>query len=143
MPAKKYKEDRKVSVDKSLRKDWIEALESGKYSLGKDCLRRGNCYCPLGVLADIVAKKYPNKVRVTQNDGVYAYDGSSFVLPSSVVALAGLHDAGGGFMDKQRRNRLTETVELSISNVWDSGMYTISEIVKILKNPQSHVFVDA
>lgn len=37
-----------------LAKEWAEALRSGKYNQGKQCLRLGEKYCCLGVLADVM-----------------------------------------------------------------------------------------
>jgi hypothetical protein len=32
---------------------WVEALRSGKYRQGRYALRSGNCFCVLGVCADV------------------------------------------------------------------------------------------
>lgn len=47
-----------------LAKRWIEALRSGKYEQGKYALRTSdNCYCCLGVLADVAKPDgWSNKV---------------------------------------------------------------------------------
>ena len=46
--------------------EWYETLRSGKYGQGTGSMRRVDengkmCYCPLGVLAEIGAKKYPRE----------------------------------------------------------------------------------
>ncbi|MES2366991.1 MAG: hypothetical protein V4563_14040 [Pseudomonadota bacterium] len=38
-----------------LAKQWVAALRSGKYKQGKGKLRRGDEFCCLGVLCDLVA----------------------------------------------------------------------------------------
>lgn len=37
---------------------WIAALRSGKYQQVSGVLRRGDCYCGLGVLADVMGCKW-------------------------------------------------------------------------------------
>lgn len=42
-------------MDASLKREWLEALRSGKYKQGKLCLRdQDNAFCCLGVLCDLV-----------------------------------------------------------------------------------------
>jgi len=41
------------SIAKALGQRWYEALCSGHYAQGRGFLRRGDCYCPFGVLCDI------------------------------------------------------------------------------------------
>jgi len=53
---------RKYKLPKESRKQWLEALESGKYKQGKSRLQNANNYCCLGVYGDIVgAKRMSNK----------------------------------------------------------------------------------
>lgn len=43
-------------IPDNIKQVWIDALRSGKYRQGNSQLRdKFNCYCPLGVLADIIA----------------------------------------------------------------------------------------
>ena len=44
----------KPKIDKALIEQWIAALRSGGYAQGKGALRRGNKFCCLGVLCDLV-----------------------------------------------------------------------------------------
>ncbi len=41
-------------MNKEVKDKWIEALESGKYKQGQENLRKGDKYCCLGVLCDII-----------------------------------------------------------------------------------------
>lgn len=41
-------------MNKEIKKDWINALKSGKYKQGQGKLRDNNCYCCLGILCDII-----------------------------------------------------------------------------------------
>lgn len=43
------------TLDPELKAKWLEALRSGQYKQGQKCLRTDdNCYCCLGVLADVM-----------------------------------------------------------------------------------------
>jgi hypothetical protein len=44
-------------MGKSLKARWIKALRSGEYKQGFGHLRKGDCFCANGVLADIVDPK--------------------------------------------------------------------------------------
>lgn len=41
-------------MNQEIKKQWVEALRSGKYKQGKFKLKRNDQYCCLGVLCDIV-----------------------------------------------------------------------------------------
>jgi hypothetical protein len=44
-------------MKKEIKKKWIDALRSGEYKQTRGRLRFDDCYCALGVLADIVVKE--------------------------------------------------------------------------------------
>jgi hypothetical protein len=41
-------------MDAEIKTKWVEALRSGKYAQGRNRLRRGDTFCCLGVLCDLV-----------------------------------------------------------------------------------------
>lgn len=45
-------------MKKELKKKWVEALRSGKYSQGKNYLRKGDSYCCLGVLCEVAGLEW-------------------------------------------------------------------------------------
>jgi hypothetical protein len=50
--------DSNATMDPELKKEWVEALRSGRYKQGKNTLRtKDDEYCCLGVLCDIAAQK--------------------------------------------------------------------------------------
>ena len=148
MPAKTiYRPRAKDSYDfkcvASIKQEWITALESGKYKLGYGALHQDDMFCPLGVLADVVSKKFPKKVKVTKVGNRYLYDECGLVLPTSIVHIAGLERADGGFVDRYTNYHLPENVELSLATLWDHKLLRgVSDIVKLLKNNRIHMFVN-
>ncbi len=42
---------------KEIMQKWIDALRSGSYTQMRGSLRKGDCFCALGVLCDIYAKE--------------------------------------------------------------------------------------
>lgn len=63
-------------LDPEVKKRWLEALRSGKYSQGKGALRSPEGFCCLGVLCDALDP--------SQWDGC-DYDSEMLVLPAAVV----------------------------------------------------------
>jgi|SRR6185436_2774286 len=45
-------------MEAQLKEKWVEALRSGKYEQGKRALRKGNSFCCLGVLCDVMGAKW-------------------------------------------------------------------------------------
>tara|TARA_B110000908_G_C9898054_1_gene289780 strand:- start:223 stop:531 length:309 start_codon:yes stop_codon:yes gene_type:complete len=43
-------------MDKDIKKLWVDALNSGDYQQNYGMLKKGECYCCLGVLTDIHAQ---------------------------------------------------------------------------------------
>ena len=98
---------------KEKRREWIEALRSGKYEQTQNYLRSGNSFCCLGVLCDISGidkwdESFINHIPYGKNT----------VMPTSdVTKLVNLSD---------RRARL-----LTLAN--DSGK-TFNEIADIIES---------
>lgn len=77
-----------------IKRRWVKALLSGKYTQGKGKLRSNDDeFCCLGVLCDL-AEQDGVKMRVneTERDG-FRYDGSRGVPPESVAKWAGMSNA--------------------------------------------------
>lgn len=72
-------------MNKRVKKLWIRALRSGKYTQAKDVLRDGDSFCCLGVLCDLHSG--------TRNGAEWSdefYMGRSGTLPQAVVDWADL-----------------------------------------------------
>lgn len=106
------------------RKLWTAALRSGEYQQIKRQLRSPNGFCCLGVACD-VAVKNGLSVRIeeelTLSVPMYRYDGSSAVLPYSVVRWYGLSDVEGGFWEPNDKRsclyRKNDTDELPFGEI--------------------------
>lgn len=44
-------------MNKKLKAKWVAALRSGEYRQTTGCLKEGDCYCCLGVLAEVAGKR--------------------------------------------------------------------------------------
>jgi hypothetical protein len=79
-------------------KRWVSALNSGRYSQTRHCLRDGTGYDPLGVLADISGLGYYSDVPVEEGEehkprGFLLYDDGETAPPTvlgQLETLAGL-----------------------------------------------------
>ena len=79
-------------MNKEIKARWVEALRSGNYKQGRYNLRRGNFYCCLGVLCDVV-KDEVNYDWLPLQDSIgtfYRFDRADEVLPDSVASYADL-----------------------------------------------------
>ena len=78
---------------------WVDALRSGKYKQGKDCLAYAGHFCCLGVLCELALE---SGVRISKDDdtqGLVHYGGSSTYLPRPVRDWACLKTARGHYGD--------------------------------------------
>lgn len=76
-------------------KKWVAALRSGNYRQGMGQLCSDDGYCCLGVACDVAVKSgLPIKVE-TSADQTTSYDGSSCLLPLSVMGWLGLKGRTG------------------------------------------------
>lgn len=71
-------------MNPEIKKQWVDALRSGDYKQGKNCLRFENRFCCLGVLCDIYTKTNVNK----QWDHNYALMDTTKFLPQEVKTWA-------------------------------------------------------
>lgn len=85
-------------MNEQVKKQWVEALRSGKYQQGREQLRVGleDGYCCLGVLCDLHAQATGNEWSKVDGpyynvDGpYYTYLGEAYFPPNEVAAWAGL-----------------------------------------------------
>lgn len=86
-------------MKKEIADEWIRVLRSGQYRQGKQRLRRGDQFCCLGVLCEIAVSAGqpilvidPDESFLESRDRqrVWAYDGETTGLPTSVANWAGI-----------------------------------------------------
>lgn len=73
-----------------LKEQWVAALRSGEYKQGPGWLRRGDKFCCLGVLCDLVA---PEDWTLTGGDewvGTFVNGGETQTLPEPILNKADL-----------------------------------------------------
>lgn len=91
-------------MDKDIKRRWVEALRSGKYTQGKGKLFEDykNAFCCLGVLCDIqgIPRADIGLYSITPftMDGVPGFEAIHGVIPDDVASnLAGMNDKGEDF----------------------------------------------
>lgn len=140
MSRTKTKTNRNTEME--LRKEWASALRSGKYKQGSCCLRKDDLYCPLGVLAELVAKKYPKAVTISKDaQGRTTYNGDALLLTEEITSKIGLVGPDGAFRDTTGKYMagLEENVECSLATIADRGA-TFSQVADLIDNPKSRLF---
>ena len=72
-------------MKKDIADKWVAALRSGEYKQAYGRLKKGDAYCCLGVLCDVLGREFSNG----ECEGIGAY------LPESVVKEAGMSSRNG------------------------------------------------
>lgn len=88
-------------MNPEIKREWVEALRSGKYKQGSGRLRDDtDRYCCLGVLCDIVKDRIGG-AHWSASVGCYDFSApgsfdSASIIPLSVVKLTGVENEWGG-----------------------------------------------
>lgn len=98
-------------MDKSIKTQWLTLLEVTPKCRG--ALRRGNCYCALGVLCTI----YDKTKWTVDKDVDHVFMGNYASLPTEVQRWAGLSDA-----------QVQKVMEIS-----DLSLDSFDEVIKYIK----------
>jgi hypothetical protein len=101
-------------VNKEYKEKWVEALRSGKYKQGKGCLKKGDEYCCLGVLCDIVDPEY------------LGVNGHRSHLPYHILDKTGMETPDG------RLNYNVHTF-ISLIGLNDGAEYTFDQIADVIE----------
>lgn len=109
----------KKPMNREIRDQWVEELESGRFPQGRNVLRStDDKYCCLGVLCEIAVQAGVIEPPIEATYDAYKYGGWSVgSLPDSVLAWSGLD--------------YREQIKLSDFN--DSG-YSFDYIAKYIRN---------
>lgn len=79
-------------MDAGPAQQWIQALRSDHYKQGRGQLRKGNTFCALGVLCDVVKPQGWAK----NGFGVWAHDGQGTALSRDFAVELGMRVAQDG-----------------------------------------------
>lgn len=84
-------------MNQEIKKRWVEALRSGEYKQGQECLRQktndGLAYCCMGVLCDVLKDEVELRWRIRSGEvftAVTSTDSLEGFLPKEVAKAAGL-----------------------------------------------------
>jgi len=100
-------------MDPNIKKQWIEALRSGKYKQGRYWLRHRNEFCCLGVLCDLHAQATNCEWNTDEN-----YLGAAQALPKEVVNWAGL-DSEDPFINEERVSSYNDRMKRNFDQIAD------------------------
>jgi len=100
-------------MNQNIKKQWVEALRSGKYKQGRRWLRHTDLFCCLGVLCDLHAQATNHDWDNLEN-----YLDCGEVLPEEVVRWAGLDD-DDPFVNKGRVSYYNDSKQLNFDEMAD------------------------
>ena len=63
-------------MDKNIKKDWVNALRSGRYEQGRGSLCNDHRFCCLGVLYEVLIKEGHFSIERTCRGTLVMYDGN-------------------------------------------------------------------
>lgn len=107
-----------------MKKQWIEALRSGKYKQGKGLLRRkNNCYCCLGVLAQELGRlQFSEELFMfgVRKDTAFYHT----FLPDPLISggqktLASMNDEGATF--GQIADYIEQNYDDNLNRIWPAS----------------------
>jgi len=86
-------------MNQDVKQKWVTALRSGEYKQTGGRLRKGDCYCCLGVLTDLYDKDKDKDIKCHawhEEHGLYFYESDGVTveatLPESVMKWADLDE---------------------------------------------------
>jgi len=105
-------------MNQYVKQKWITALRSGEYKQTGGRLRKGDCYCCLGVLTDLYDKDIQNDCHEWyEEDGHYGYasDGGivQATLPESVMKWADLTECNPTVLEERMGQPVTSLAYLN------------------------------
>lgn len=69
---------------------WVEALESGEFEQGRECLAQNGKYCCLGVACEVAIANGVALEKETRPSGLVSYSGTGWFLPAAVMEWLGV-----------------------------------------------------
>ena len=81
-------------MNPAVKAKWLEALRSEKYLQGVGCLKKGEEYCCLGVLADLYLEETGGKWEKGEVVGLDYCEGEAYLLPSKVQEWSAVGESG-------------------------------------------------
>ena len=111
-------------MNQYVKRKWVAALRSGEYKQAGGRLRKGDCYCCLGVLTDLYDKDIQNDHHEWYEvDGKYGYysDGGTVeaILPESVMKWADLKECNPTVLEERMGQPVTSLAYLNDNEALD------------------------
>lgn len=119
----------------SIKEDWIKALRSGKYKQGTGCLRKGDEYCCLGVLCEVLDLDF---IPIYAEDDLEGIEGVEREIDNKI--LYGIQGNEGGIPYS-----LLEIMKLEINQDYfvelnDGQKLSFEEIANVLESDRGELF---
>ncbi len=129
------------------QEQWLQALESGKYTQCREtlCLVTGGvpAYCCLGVACELFKDKAGIEFDSKINNGEVFWrlpgNEDASILPEEVVRLLNLIDAEGSFRDAVQGDT---TMVRRLTNANDSHKWSFKQIAEYIRANPRNVFDD-
>jgi hypothetical protein len=97
-------------MNQDVKQKWVTALRSGEYKQTGGRLRKGDCYCCLGVLTDLYDKDKDKDIKCHawhEEHGLYFYESDGVTveatLPESVMKWADLDEPNPVVREDRKR----------------------------------------
>lgn len=116
---------------KENRKKWIAALRSGKYEKGQGYLKRGDKYCCLGVLVEILGGEFIKD----KDSEIFSIEQNAVFLPYKYRKMVGLNTIDGSFIDEY-------DCDCTLASLNDSTDITFSEIADLIEREPEGLFYE-
>ena len=111
-------------MNQDVKQKWVTALRSGEYKQTGGRLRKGDCYCCLGVLTDLYDKDKDKDIKCHawhEEHGLYFYESDGVTveatLPESVMKWADLDEPNPVVREDRMGEQLTSLAYLNDAGV--------------------------
>lgn len=117
----------------SIKEDWIKALRSGKYKQGTGCLRKGNEYCCLGVLCEVLDLEF---IPLYVEDDLFA----DIEREIDNKLLYGIQGNEGGIPHNILRTRKIKINQDYFVELNDGREFSFEQIANVLEIDKGNLF---
>ncbi len=110
-----------MTINEERVRKWIAALRSGEYPQARRSLRKGDCFCALGVCCDVYRKETGEGEwqKWSSYDRDWYFCNADIVLPSQVYFWYGFEDPDPLLYGKTRVSDLNDHEKMNFNEIAD------------------------